>query len=54
MNFKISKLLSFFLISFLLSTHLSADGHKTKFKDIKGFKKQFISTALNAVEIGLD
>ena len=43
MNFKISKLLSFFLISFLLSTHLSADGHKTKFKDIKGFKKQFIS-----------
>jgi|TARA_Y100000996_G_C22431651_1_gene605929 hypothetical protein len=43
MNFKISKLLSFFLISFLFSTHLSADGHKTKFKDIKGFKKQFIS-----------
>jgi hypothetical protein len=43
MNLKISKLLSFFLISFLFSTHLSADGHKTKFKDIKGFKKQFIS-----------
>ena len=43
MNFKISKLLSFFLISFLFSTYLSADGHKTKFKDIKGFKKQFIS-----------
>jgi len=43
MNFKICKLLIFFFISFLFSTHLSADGHKTKFKDIKGFKKQFIS-----------
>ena len=30
------------LISFYF-TNLFADGHKTKFKDIKGFKKQFIS-----------
>ena len=35
-------LLIIILISFYF-TNSFADGHKTKFKDIKGFKKQFIS-----------
>ena len=35
-------LLIIILLSFYCSTSFS-DAHKTKFKDIKGFKKQFIS-----------
>ena len=32
------------VILFLFSTNISlSDNHKTNFKDIKGFKKQFIS-----------
>ena len=37
------KLLFIIIIFFLYLTPLFSDGHKTKFKDIKGFKKQFIS-----------
>ena len=37
------KLLFVIIIFSFYFTPIYSDGHKTKFKDIKGFKKQFIS-----------
>ena len=37
------KLIGIIIISLIYCNPSFSDGHKTKFKDIKGFKKQFIS-----------
>ena len=41
--YKMKKLISTIIIFLICCNNSFSDGHKTKFKDIKGFKKQFIS-----------
>ena len=37
------KILSILILILFFNTHCFSDNHKTNFKDIKGYKKQFIS-----------
>ena len=43
------KLLLIIILLFFYSSISFSDGHKTNFKDIKGFKKQFISMHKNKI-----